>query len=164
MIAVLVLIVGVVLKIKQDGYNIVNPDIKDVIEKYKDLEGMELPYGMHYTLRKGKAIPCYNYLEHLKFKADIRNWLLKRDQFFIRGYRILVSTVFLGINHSCNNENPECWETMILTPVEMLDYKCWRYNNQKDAIHNHRFIVSILENYKDCYDRKRFEELVNEFN
>jgi hypothetical protein len=97
MIAVQVMTVGVVLKIKQDGYNIIN-------------------------------------------------------------------TVFLANNYGFDHVNPICWETMIFSSADQLDQKQWRYIKHQDAIRNHRFIVSIFESYKHVDNRKRFKELVHEFN
>lgn len=72
------------------------------------------------------------------------NWFNDADrhvaQIMVNG--ILVSTVFLGINHSFddNSDTPILWETMIFGGLQ--DQFQWRYSNKDDAINNHKRVIN----------------------
>ncbi len=55
---------------------------------------------------------------------------------------VLVSTVFLGIDHSSDNEKPLLFETMIFNGEH--DQKMWRYSTWEEAEAGHQIACEIV--------------------
>lgn len=64
--------------------------------------------------------------------------ILKRDE--IGG--ILVSTVFLGLDHAWDSDIPVLWETMIFGGEH--DQYQERYTSYKDALEGHEFALTLI--------------------
>lgn len=58
---------------------------------------------------------------------------------------LMVSTVFLGIDHQFGDGPPLIWETMIFTDLGWLGNWCHRYTTKAAATNGHYLIVGCLE-------------------
>lgn len=57
--------------------------------------------------------------------------------------KILVSTVFLGLDHSFGDGPPVLWETMVFNGEHDQDQ--WRYTSQEEAIAGHSHAVQVAK-------------------
>ena len=62
--------------------------------------------------------------------------------------KILISTVFLGIDHSFGGKKPVLWETMIFGSKKKLlaDYQA-RYSSLEDAKTGHKIAVQMVKRF-----------------
>ena len=77
---------------------------------------------------------------------DVREWgrfieSKSRRVEFTEEDGYIVSTVFLGIDHSFDGGAPLLWETMIFGGKG--DGKCWRYSSKEEAVAGHAKAVAI---------------------
>lgn len=105
--------------------------------------------SMYYTLdrKTGKVTP-----------TDVVNWSIqydKKDRSLgntvitnpVTGKEYVVSTVFLGLNHSFNHHNPPIlFETMIFSKDDDWDNHQIRYSTMFGAIKAHNKIVDLIIN------------------
>jgi hypothetical protein len=64
---------------------------------------------------------------------------LENDQ----GDKIFVSTVFLGLDHSWDNQGLILWETMIFGGIN--DQYQERYNSYEDALEGHQRAIDLIK-------------------
>lgn len=107
-----------------------------------------------YKLIGKKAVPCEDVMEWSSF--------LKNDRTLAKTKLgdILISTVFLGINHSFGNGPPLLFETMVFDAAE--EEICERYSTWDQAETGHRAIVEkirIIKNIPPVKLLSRFEIL-----
>ena len=57
----------------------------------------------------------------------------------------LVSTVFLGFDHSFGHGKPQIFETLVMGP-EPYDGICFRYSTETEAVEGHEKVVQLLRN------------------
>lgn len=57
--------------------------------------------------------------------------------------RWIVSTVFLGFDHSFGKGKPLIFETLVMGP-EPYDGICYRYSNETEAVEGHEAVVQLL--------------------
>lgn len=72
-----------------------------------------------------------------------------RTSLFRAGTRLLVSTVFLPLDHNLMGEGPPIlWETMVFHGGTRSDpgvgQECWRYASREAALAGHRTVVATL--------------------
>jgi hypothetical protein len=92
----------------------------------------------------GEPIPCDDVLTWGRFFESHERSLL-RD---VRGHRgrVVVSTVFLGLDHNFFGEGPPVlWETMIFGGV--FDSYQRRYRSKLDALAGHLRALGLVERY-----------------
>jgi len=58
---------------------------------------------------------------------------------------LLVSTVFLPVDHSFGSGSPVLWETMIFGSSHFLDQECWRYTSRQAAVDGHAEAVRLAK-------------------
>jgi len=103
---------------------------------------------MHYD-RNGEPISLWRYVE-LFDKPDYQRvaWTSVAEG-------IVVSTVWIGIDHSFGRRAPEIFETMVFYELEeprvVFDRPCtqeeagtWRWSTQEDALAGHERVVAEL--------------------
>lgn len=66
-----------------------------------------------------------------------------RDVLVVDGEEVLVSTVFLVVDHSLDPDRPQIFETMVFGGP--LDGECWRYANEPAALAGHDQVVATLK-------------------
>lgn len=100
----------------------------------------------YYILEDGKP----------KLEPDILKW----DQWFEKNDRhidktendkYMISTVFLGIDHSFGGGPPLLFETMVFKHGDWDDLDCIRYSSIKDAREGHKTVVAKW--LKDTIDK-----------
>lgn len=60
------------------------------------------------------------------------------------GGHILVSTVFLGLDHNWGDGPPILWETMVFAPGWDFDAEQWRYASEGDARAGHAAAIQLV--------------------
>lgn len=61
-----------------------------------------------------------------------------------RRYNVLVSTVFLAIDHAFRDGPPVLYETMLFSQLPAADEKQWRYTTRTRAAAGHAKIVRLV--------------------
>jgi hypothetical protein len=75
------------------------------------------PMGLYVLDASGeKAVPCHDVLEWARWYAKSRERWVARS--FLDEERILVSTIFLGLDHNYMGGPPILWETMVFRVKE----------------------------------------------
>lgn len=101
---------------------------------------------LYYALDKNnEVIPVRDVLQWSKLFEDKSR---KVDRTEIGEY--VISTVFLGINHSFNpNSEPQVFETMVFHPAksDYLDLFCERYATWDEAMEGHKLAVKGVEEF-----------------
>lgn len=101
----------------------------------------ELDKAMHYD-RDGNPITLERWIE--LYEADPESRRVAKTT--IGSY--LISTVWLGLDHSMFGDPPLIFETMVFPTVagEMVptEYDCWRYSTEADARAGHEEVVTLL--------------------
>ena len=107
--------------------------------------------SMYYILVDGKEEPVGVgrwkkwFEENLKIRT-VGNLLLVVD-----GEEVLVSTVFLGINHNFNYDSdspPLIYETMIFGG--RCNHETWRYSTMKEAQAGHKLAVEFAKSVENA--------------
>lgn len=63
----------------------------------------------------------------------------------VDGY--VISTVFLGLDHSYNGDTPVLWETMVFpSKTDFGEQYCRRYMSHADALNGHNKVVRLMSN------------------
>lgn len=95
-----------------------------------------------YILKDKKVVPTENFSEFTEFFRNEDNKIVKQQ--YIGD--ILISTVFLGIDHGgyLTNGQPIVFETMIFKDDDFEDLYCSRYVNYEDALRGHRHAVRLV--------------------
>lgn len=88
--------------------------------------------------------------EYERLRLVPGGFCVARSVRYRRGVRLLISTVFLGLDSNYMAVGPPVlWETMIFhagTPRNLGDgHECWRYAARDAALHGHRMIVHALD-------------------
>lgn len=105
-----------------------------------------IEHGPRYAILDGTEV------KPVKTVAEWATWLegCHKDKFlrqtFVGNYR--VSTVFLGLNHAFNPNDPPLWfETMVFPADESQfhDFYCERYGEYEEALTGHARIVAKVE-------------------
>jgi hypothetical protein len=99
-----------------------------------------------YILVDNVPTKCEDPLEWAKWmEAHNADRIVKRTTFSLEGEEdILVSTVFLGLDHSFTGEGPALlYETMIFGGP--LDQHTWRYATRAEALIGHDEAVTAVE-------------------
>jgi len=98
-----------------------------------------------YLLKDKNIIGTNNIYEWGKMFEDFKSRIIAQDNF----REILISTVFLGINHGFDEEKPLLFETMIFGGKN--DGYTDRYNTYSEAEEGHKKAVELVRNelYKD---------------
>jgi hypothetical protein len=102
---------------------------------------------MYYLLTKDKKIKKVEIEEWMNFFEDVKNRQLFKDTFKRKGSKedVLVSTVFLGINHNFMGGKPLLFETMVFNSETELDGEPFRYETFKQAEKGHYKILEKLK-------------------
>jgi hypothetical protein len=96
----------------------------------------------HYILdERGEPVETDLYTWAAWFE-DPSNRVLAHDRDESGGRDILVSTIFLGIDHGYGGGPPLLWETMVLKDGGG-DVYCERYTSRADAIAGHRHACKL---------------------
>lgn len=93
-----------------------------------------------YILNGKETVPCNNL-------TDWAEWMENHDRTVGKTMvkDILISTVFIGLNHNfLNPANPLLFETMIFGGKH--DPDCRRYSTWEEAQEGHKKIVKLVEN------------------
>jgi len=97
--------------------------------------------------RQGKLINLYQFEEYL---GDPDYKVLKQDVFVMGGEPVMVSTVWLGLDHSFIGglfrslpHRPLIFETMIFGGTH--DLQQWRSHTEQEALEAHREAVTLLQ-------------------
>lgn len=107
---------------------------------------------IHYILEDGVPIAC----------DDIQKWgdymetedrIVRKTQLVLNGMNILVSTIFLGVDHQfAQDENlpPLLFETMIFTGSRNhnLEHMMWRAPSINGAQSNHEKAIAEIQRYE----------------
>lgn len=89
---------------------------------------------------QGEPVPCPDVLEWGAWFGDNDNRRLKRDEVG----NVLVSTVFLGLDHSHGMDGPPVlWETMIFGSPAHNDYQ-ERYCTREEALAGHAEALKLV--------------------
>lgn len=101
--------------------------------------------GLHYVLdERGEARVEHDISTWSKwFQVDERRVVRKQAWTRPDGVEILVSTVFLGIDHNFGMAHrlPVLWETMVFVDGEGTDQ--YRYTSREAAIRGHNRVVRV---------------------
>lgn len=75
------------------------------------------------------------------------------DEFEIKGHHVVVSTVFLGLDHSsAGSEWPVLWETMIFGLPSSMDGEYQRrYASRKAALEGHQIALVYAKDFLSSY-------------
>jgi hypothetical protein len=92
-----------------------------------------------YILDQNKKAIEANIIEYAQFNSDANNWRVKKD---IVGDTV-ISTVFLGVNHSYDGGRPLLFETMVFGGVhdEYMD----RCSTWDEAIIQHSKVLNMVK-------------------
>ncbi len=110
-----------------------------------------------YILEGQKVVPCedivkwgawFENVDRVVAKMEIGSpvWMIWIGKLFrtSRFDPVCISTVFLGMNHSLGDEEPELFETMIFGGK--YDGKQWRYADWEEAVAGHKkAIKKVIE-------------------
>jgi hypothetical protein len=97
-----------------------------------------MPLMQHYILdADGEAIPA-DFLTWVRW-FETADRVLAQDRDESGQTPILVSTVFLGVDHNFRRDGPPVlWETMIFRDNKSDDVYCERYTSRADALAGHQ--------------------------
>ena len=105
------------------------------------------PDDRYYILVKHTPVACNIEIWSNWFKNNtrtIRHNVIRRPKTLVITEEIVISTVFLGLNHAYRAEDdPILFETMIFGGKD--DQYCERYTTWNDAIQGHRRIVKMVK-------------------
>ena len=90
----------------------------------------------HYILKNKKAVKA-TLLEWAKW-FETNNRIIKQDTL---DSGILVSTVFLGLNHRFGEGKPLIFETMVFDDNDGGDHDMERYSTYEQALNGHKKMV-----------------------
>lgn len=90
-------------------------------------------------------VPFDKWIEWEKKNPDRR--IISRNRVFIGDEEILVSTVFLGLDHSRNGGPPLVFETMVFGGINS-DWQD-RYTNYRDACEGHLKVLEAVINNEE---------------
>ena len=97
---------------------------------------------------QGNPVPCEDLYKWGRWLEGDENRILKHD--YILSKRILVSTVFLGVDHNFGDDGPPVlWETMIFGGKHN-DYQD-RYTSKENALIGHQLALAMAESSKWSY-------------
>lgn len=102
--------------------------------------GAHLSRGFYFD-RQGKPISRKEWCQHLESREYC---FVKQDQIG----EILVSTVWLGLDHSFGGDKPILFETMVFGPEgtpEKTDLACWRYSTEQEALEGHARAIAVAQ-------------------
>ena len=95
--------------------------------------------------KKNNPIVCIDHMDYAKwYKKNKKQGIVKQDTID----EVLVSTVFLGLDHSFSGEKPLLWETMIFGGNH--DQYQDRYSSYEDALKGHQEALDLLKSEKDA--------------
>lgn len=103
---------------------------------------------IHYILAEDgiTPIPAPDVVKFYEWFDDINNRFVRRQTV----HKHLISTIFIGIDHSFGRGDPELWETMVFPSNSVENVYCDRYSSYKDAIIGHKKAVAwVKENIKE---------------
>lgn len=100
---------------------------------------------MNYILDEaGNPVEEPNILAWAKWVGENQNQKHLRKTFF-NEQKIMVSTVFLGMNHAFDDGPPILWETMVFGIEEYCD----RYRTKAEALEGHeKAVLWVMESLK----------------
>lgn len=105
----------------------------------------EMPYwGDHpyvYVLQGHEPRPARSWDEYAQFVSDFNNMCVRQDS--LDG-ELLVSTVFLGLDHSLYAERPVLFETMVFGPTRYHLYQR-RYCTWDEAVEGHAETLKMVQ-------------------
>ena len=123
-------------------------NIKDELYENNNLIYYEmLRYEIWYSLDKDNNVFLIENVDDLKLAQEKLRKKIKRT--LIKKYNILISTIFLYVDHSCDIEDnkPILFETMIFFRNDKdheLDQYQERYSTYKEACDGHRRAVRLV--------------------
>lgn len=106
--------------------------------EYYDRDGTPITYE-HFSTLLGDSEEAREYKR------------VAKDEFALDGVEIMVSTVWLGLNHNWDDGPPLIFETMVFGTSEELQ---WRYSHEGTALKGHQRVVRALRT-------GRFKELLH---
>lgn len=97
-----------------------------------------------YILKDGKPVPCPDLLAWGRWMEENANErVLRRTEVHTPGGPVVVvSTVFLGLDHGFGGGKPVLWETMIFGGPHS-EWMC-RYHTRAEALDGHGVAVASL--------------------
>lgn len=98
----------------------------------------EDPCGKYILNDQGLPVPEPDVLKWAQWFDGDDHRLVKQTKIG----RVSVSTVFLGIDHGWDNEEPILWETMVFGGIH--DQSQWRYSSREAAVLEHVCIVASI--------------------
>ena len=103
---------------------------------------MNLPY--HYILdENGNPRPTENLEEWAEMFLQPENREIARDRLVINGTEVLVSTIFLAVDHGFGySTKPVLYETMIFGGH--YDQEQWRYHDRSEALEGHQKALKLV--------------------
>lgn len=98
---------------------------------------MDFEHNGLYVLIDKKPVKCKNFLEWGQAQSSKTNSLAR-----IEDDKVLVSTVFLGLDHNWSGDGPPLlFETMIFGGPH--DQQCWRYSTWGHAMKGHAHACQV---------------------
>lgn len=102
-----------------------------------------------YILHNRIAIPCDNILEWGFFFEEKENCVVKQEIFD----GVLVSTVFLGINHAWRGEDPILFETMVFGgKMDQYQDRCSTWGEAEEMHEKAVMMVKALSFQKEQWN------------
>ena len=111
-----------------------------------------------YILKGKRVFPEADLMTWARF-FSFKNRRIKRTIIGLdkKGLRkAVVSTVFLGLDHSFGFGPPLLFETMIFDPSD--ECGCWRYANYREALKGHQHAIKEATIFKFCKKNINEEE------
>lgn len=100
----------------------------------------------HYILEDKKPVPCEDLITWAKWleKADR---VVKKDNVYQKDGKVMVSTVFLGLDHSFGQGPPLLFETLVFEGS--LDGEMDRYSTWAEAEKGHEIMLQKVVRHSE---------------
>ena len=114
---------------------------------------VEYKYEPHESVERARAMSFDMYFDRQGEPLELMQWAMMFED---RSYRVVcqtrlsdyfVSTVWVGLTHSCNGEPLGTFETAIFKGPEMLD-DLFRHDTQGEAVRWHLWACSMVVRYR----------------
>jgi hypothetical protein len=109
---------------------------------------MERSVSLYYGLNEDGTFYAVDHLNQEQMETWVDWWsrhdnrLIKRDVIDTAETEVMISTVFLGIDHSFEPETPILFETMVFgSDMDGLQH---RYKTREDALEGHERTVQLV--------------------
>ena len=116
-------------------------DNQGLLDRYAERSNYQLD-NLGYYDRDGLSISA---AEWSVLHADMSYKRVAQNYVMTKKGPVLVSTVWLGMDHGYGSGKPIIFETMIFADDKKLNDQMWRYSNEEDAIKGHHFAVELVK-------------------